>query len=64
MEKYYKCSKIHVTSNKFPDFIPKTGECSLQIYENYGIITLKTLKTKVYFGSASEEEIITHEVLF
>jgi hypothetical protein len=62
MDEYYKCSKIQVTSTVIPYFIPKTGECTLKIFDNYGLITLKTMKTKIYYDSPAEEEVVSHEV--
>ena len=62
MDEYYKCSKIQVISNNFPIIIPKSGECSLKVFASYGIITVKAIKSKIYFTQEAEEELIIHEV--
>ena len=62
MDEFYKCSRILVSNNSSNLSLPKTGECSLNINENYGTITLKISKCKKYFNSKTEEEVLTHHV--
>ena len=64
MEEFYKCSKIEVLGNDHQILVPKQGECSLKIFVNYGVLTLKVMKSKVYFNKEAEEELTTHEVSF
>ena len=62
MEEFYKCSKIQFINNDIDFSLPKTGECSLTLFENYGTITLKMLRSKIYINSEVKQEVITYQV--